>query len=160
MVSSVTQLAISWPHLLTYEQTGGSPVLNYKIRFNQGSLINLWVDIDIIPASSTPNYLIEGLSPGEDYQIAIQAENIHGFSKNSLSNIFTQRAASQPSQPSQVVVKNYNTLIELKWAAPFQNHQSIIGFEVWVRDRRATALQQGEEVFVEVCQGEWLECRI
>ena len=118
------------------------------------------MDIDIIPAFSAPNYLIEGLSPGEDYQIAIQAENIHGFSNNSLANFFTQRAASQPSQPSQVVVKNYSTLIELKWAAPFQNHQPIIGFEVWVRDRRATAQQQGEEVFVEVCQGEWLECRI
>jgi hypothetical protein len=70
------------------------------------------VDIDIIPAFSAPNYLIEGLSPGEDYQIAIQAENIHGFSKNSLANIFTQRAAIQPSQPSQVIVK-----ITTRWSA-------------------------------------------
>jgi len=97
VISSVTQLAISWPHLQTHEQTGGSPVLNYKIRFNQGSLINRWVDIDIIPASPVLNYLIVGLSPGEDYQIAIQAENIHGFSKNSAANIFTERAASQPN---------------------------------------------------------------
>jgi hypothetical protein len=67
----------------SYEETGGSPVLNYKVRFDQGSLIGLFVDVFTLQATESPSYYIEGLSPGETYKITIVAENIHGWSTQS-----------------------------------------------------------------------------
>ena len=79
-ISTLNSLYLHWTHLESHEETGGSPVLNYKIRYDQGSVINTMVDVATIAASSNPQYHLEGLTAGVDYKVSIIAENIHGWS--------------------------------------------------------------------------------
>lgn len=92
-----------------------------------------------------------GLSAGEDYEIAILAENLHGWSTQSES--FKERAADQPNQPDPIVVANDNTFIKFTWVAPFQNHRPITMIEVYAYDKT-------QDLYVEICEGEWLVCRV
>lgn len=87
-ISSLTTLQISWKLQTTHEETGGSPVLNYKIQHDSGT--GTWVDVATV-AAGVDNYLIETLTPGTDYQIVVLAENIHGWS--SPSEALSERAA-------------------------------------------------------------------
>ena len=94
---------MTWLALTTAEETGGSPILNYKIRFNQGSLVNIWVDEAIIAADGSTDYSFTagGLTGGTYYQFTILAENIHGWSSESA--LFTDNAAGKPDKPDAVV---------------------------------------------------------
>jgi len=83
LLSNNTSINISWTHLNLTEETGGSPIINYKIRTNQGSAINVWQDSISIDASLPKTYTLTGLKPGETYRIAIVAQNIIGFGPQS-----------------------------------------------------------------------------
>ena len=115
--------------------------MNYKVRFNQGAFINVW--IDVVEVTET-EYDLSGLQAGTDYQFVVLARNIHGWS--SASQVFTQRAASTPDKPAPVVITNVGTTISLTWTAPFPNYRVIQEFEVqaWVK----TSNQ-----FDRICQG-------
>ena len=89
-------MGLVWQALLTSAETGGSPILNYKIRWNQGSFVNEFVDKETIPATGASSYslTVGGLTGGSYYQFTIMAENIHGW--GSESALFTDNAAGKP----------------------------------------------------------------
>jgi len=39
-LSTITTIYLKWVYLLTLEETGGSPVLNYRVSINVGLTIN------------------------------------------------------------------------------------------------------------------------
>lgn len=66
-ISDIRSLQLNWTALVSHEESGGSPVVNYKIRFNQGLTINSWIDVETITATASPSYLLTGLTPGMYY---------------------------------------------------------------------------------------------
>jgi len=111
---------LKWSQLTTYSETGGTLILNYKLRWNQGAAINTWVDLVTVPGSST-SYLHTTLLAGLYYEYTISAENIFGFGP--ASSIFTVRTSQVPDQPDPVVTSVYLTYIKVTWTAPFANYQ-------------------------------------
>lgn len=69
-LSTLTSLLLSWVPLVTEDEVGGSPILNYKVRFNQGTFTNSWVDVAEV---LTTSYDLTGLIAGTDYQIVVLA---------------------------------------------------------------------------------------
>jgi hypothetical protein len=57
-VSTTTTIQLSWNALFTDLETGGSPVLNYKISINVGLTITTWNQVAVIASTSTPEYLV------------------------------------------------------------------------------------------------------
>jgi hypothetical protein len=120
------------------------------VRHNQGNTQNVWVDVATLPTPTT-TYTITSLIPGEDYQIVVLAENLHGWSDN--SDAFLERAADQPDQPTEIVTENDNTYLKVIWVSPFDNHRPITDYQV-------QALNQNTQLYEDICQGEWLLCRV
>ena len=110
---SLTWIVLTWDALTTQAETGGSPILNYKVRWNQGSLDD-WVDLVTIPAGDDPlTYKVESLTGGQYYRFTVLAENIHGWGQESA--VFIENAASPPSQPDPIVTSYLNTNIKVVW---------------------------------------------
>jgi hypothetical protein len=133
-------------------EIGASPILNYKIRSDQGSAIGTWADFDTIPAAIPYAYTLTGLTPGETYKIRVVAENLHGFGPESED--FVAMAADQPDQPLTIVTTNEHTKILLSWQAPFNNQLPIVSYQTQV-------LSQIDGQFYHVCLDQpFLECRV
>ena len=98
--STTESIYISWSHLVLTLETGASPVINYKIKSNQGESVNVWTDVGFVTASATPSFNYEGLTPGDRYSITVSAENIHGFGME--SEVLVALAGDQPEQPSAI----------------------------------------------------------
>ena len=61
---SLTWIVLTWDALTTHAETGGSPILNYKVRWNQGSL-NDWTDLATVTPGDDPlTYKVEPLTGG------------------------------------------------------------------------------------------------
>lgn len=108
-------------------ETGASPILNYKIRTDQGSVIGVWADLETIVSASPYEYTLIGLTPGETYSIGIVAINLHGEGLQSES--FIAVAGDQPDRPSSIVTIEDHAFIKLTWIAPFDNYLPITSYE-------------------------------
>ena len=117
--STNTVNALNWYPLISTWETGGSPILNYKLRWNQGASINTWTDLTSV-SSPTTQYIHTTLSPGVYYDYTVSAQNIHGFGPSSA--IFSTITSQPPNAPDAVVTTVYLTFIKVTWAAPFSNY--------------------------------------
>jgi hypothetical protein len=111
--------ALNWYPLTGTWETGGSPILNYKLRWNQGASINTWTDLTMM-ASPTTQYIYTNLSPGVYYEYTVRADNIHGLGPSSV--IFTTITSQPPDAPDAAVTSVYLTFIKVTWSAPFANY--------------------------------------
>ena len=94
---SLEWIVLTWDALTTQEETGGTAILNYRVRWNQGTT-NVWVDLATVAAGPDPlSYTANGLTGGIYYQFTVQAENIHGWGYE--SSVFIENAAAPPDQP-------------------------------------------------------------
>lgn len=134
-ISSNESIGLVWQALTGSIKTGGAPINNYKIRWNQGSLVNTWVDKEVVAADSSETYsvTIGGLTGGVYYQFTILAENIHGWGTQSA--VFTENAAGKPNKPEAVVTINYGTSIKVDWSTPGNNYKTITAYRVLIKDQ-------------------------
>jgi len=152
MSSNNTSINISWTPLSSTYETGASPIINYKVRTNQGSTINIWQDYITIDATLPNRYIITGLIPGETYTVRIVAANIFGYGPESQD--FIVIAGEQPSKPAIVSTYNDYTNIRLEWTAPFNNYLPITSYETQI-------VSKVDGLFYDVCNNdEDLICRI
>lgn len=128
-------MGLIWNALATDEETGGSAVLNYKIRWNQGSLINVMEDKEIVVATGDPTYSLQigSLTGGSYYQFTILAQNIHGW--GSESAIFTENAAGRPSKPETVITMISGTYIKVDWEPSLSNYKTITYYVITILDK-------------------------
>lgn len=59
--STITTIDLSWVELTTFEETGGVPILNYKVI----TIANAEESEAGLPTNSP--FVIEDLTPGQDY---------------------------------------------------------------------------------------------
>lgn len=134
-MSSVEAIGLVWDALLSATDTGGSPILNYKIRWNQGSLINVFEDKETVAATGASVYAasIDSLTGGSYYQFTILAENVHGWSAE--SQVFTENAAAKPDKVASFTTTIEGTFIKVDWSSPFNNYREITGYRVTIKDK-------------------------
>lgn len=72
MTSTTTTIDLSWDYLLTFEEIGGVQIQNYKV-------IHTALGVVTEAGTTTDNtFVINGLTPGQDYEVQVVASNIHG----------------------------------------------------------------------------------
>jgi hypothetical protein len=66
-LSTNTQMVLQWSELTTTEEIGDSAILNYILKWNQGSAINVWQEYVSIPATDPMSATVTGLTGGSYY---------------------------------------------------------------------------------------------
>ncbi|CDW74138.1 pa14 multi-domain protein [Stylonychia lemnae] len=87
-LSSSTVLYLTWNALTSNSDKGGSGVsiVNYDLWWDQGSLINTWVQLAL---TTNSYYQVNDLEPATTYQYYISAINKYGNGQNSPTATFT-----------------------------------------------------------------------
>jgi len=97
----------------------GSPITDYIINMKNGTIWNTIND----GISTNTNYTIGNLTNGVSYDFKINTVNSIG---NSSSNIISVIPATIPNSPTQLIIVNGITDIDLHWTKPINNGGSII----------------------------------
>ena len=110
---------------------GGSTVTSLNLWWNRGSSDNTWESLTgYSPVSLSSDYLVTGLTPGEDYQFKYRASNIYGW--GSFSAISTIPASKEPNTPSAPSTLISGTSVGISWSLPDNQGASITGYNVQI----------------------------
>lgn len=71
--STNTQIKLTWDELIN-DNTGGSPITNYEVEYNQGSIVNTWTVFEL----TEDNFSVVPTSGGETYQFRVNGINKFG----------------------------------------------------------------------------------
>jgi hypothetical protein len=103
---------------LTGEQTGGSPILNYDLAWDQGKNDDSGVTHSTLQESDDGSGIIEatidGLSSGFTYQFKYRAQNIHGWSIN-YSESTSVKTLTEPHAVSMPTTANVEDKVQIRW---------------------------------------------
>ena len=104
---------------------GGSTVTSLNLWWNRGSSDNTWESLTgYSPVSLSSDYLVTGLTPGEDYQFKYRASNIYGW--GSFSAISTIPASKEPNTPSAPSTLISGTSVGISWSLPDNQGATVI----------------------------------
>ena len=106
------QVGFSWEDPTNFL---ASSVIAYKIWWNQGPVIDKWVETDL--AVNTNSYVKSGLTPGLVYKFKVQGRNVleYGMESSELSLL----AASLPAAPARPSIsRTDNNKLEIDWEVP------------------------------------------
>lgn len=127
VASNEEEFTLGWA-VASLIETGGSPILNYKIYWNEGSLPGATV---LLAYTNTPvyTYLVDvpELVAGTQYKMKVSAVNLVG--ESNLSDEFSIYAADVPGKPgTPTLLSATKTSIEVTWVEPDTDNGSTILF--------------------------------
>ncbi len=107
---------------------GGQSIDYYRVSHDQSTGTYIVAMANVV----TKSYTIVGLTPGNTYNIKVEAHNAIGFSV--ASQPFAIIAATNPSTPNAptTTVSNKNVLIT--WVSPATGGSAITGYLVKIRE--------------------------
>lgn len=128
-LTNKNQIEVSYPFSSTLN--GGSTVTSLNLWWNRGASDNTWESLTgYNPTSLTSDYLVTGLTPGENYQFKYRAANIYGW--GGFSPISTIPASKEPNTPSAPSTAISGTSVGISWALPDNQGSSITGYNVQI----------------------------
>lgn len=114
--SSNTQIVFSWDEV-TGLQTGGSPIIEYQVDFDQGT--STWTT----SSTSTSTITFDGLTGGMTYSVRVAAVNKYGPSE--LSDTLSVIAAQEPDTPDAPTTETVGLYVKIEWSEPEDNNAAI-----------------------------------
>lgn len=106
---------------------GASPIIDYRISFDQGS--NSWV---ILASSLTvTSFTVNGLTPDTVYAFKVEARNVKGYSAASTETSI--RAASVPFTPTAPTSTVNESNVDITWTAPNNGGSAITAYTITIR---------------------------
>lgn len=131
--TSSTQIKVTWTPLTANADTGADTIIYYSLEWNQGSVVNTWVEL------TTPNNLVtsftqtSGFTPGTTYSYRLRAKNSYGYGPYSSTVSITP--ASAPSQIATATTTVDTVYAKIAWAEPASNGASITGYRVYIQQK-------------------------
>jgi hypothetical protein len=132
VITTKTTLSFTW---LAGVSDGGSPVIDYRVWFDQS--MDSWVQIATswTQKSFTTTYL-QPVTPGNYYKFKVEARNAVGYSDE--SEVLIMLAAIIPGAPTDVITYNDGTSVYLRWTPPSPDPvmdygEPIRGYKVYIR---------------------------
>lgn len=108
-------------------EDGGTPVLDYRISWDQGT--GTWEVRQ--QGLSTLSYTASSLDSGTVYSFRVEARNNHGYSDYSVE--VAVLAASKPSTPYAPSTEIDGTNVIVRWTEPDINGSPIESYTIHVR---------------------------
>ena len=107
-LTSMNQIQLEWFNLTLNSQNGGSPIIEYKIFWDNGVGNDVFSELVTITNLTTLKYTKTGVVEGLVYQFKIQAKNIYGYGPLSTSPQ-SITPASIPYQPYNLQLVSADT---------------------------------------------------
>jgi hypothetical protein len=106
---------------------GGTPVLDYRISYDQASddFVTLVSNLNALTDTAT------GLTYGLYYKFKIESRNSFGFSE--YSDTITILCAAAPEQPDVPVSSVFENMVNFDWDTPVNNGKQITGYNIYFR---------------------------
>ena len=123
VITAASVIGLTW----TADYNGGSPILDYKVYFDQGT--NTWTPFAF--GITQTSFTATGLTAGTTYKFKVQARNIVGYS--AISSEISVIAAAYPSSPTDLL--NVPAItdasnIGLRWTATYSGGSAVIDYRV------------------------------
>ena len=118
--TSSSQVVFTW---IAPSSTGGAPILDYTIQWDQGTSTYIQAAAGI----TFLTYTQAGVSAGATYKFKVQARNSAGL--GSQSSEFTIIAATTPGLPTGLIrdeVNTSKTQVAFTWTLPASNGGSAV----------------------------------
>lgn len=131
-VTTGTRIGLQWQ---SGPESGGSPVLDYTILYDQG-LGGTTNYITLIANLAPTSYTLIGLTVGTTYQFKISARNEVGSSEYSTPiSILAAQQPNKPAAPTTVVsgVDQKGPNVEITWTAPPTGGSDITGYIITIK---------------------------
>ena len=110
LVSNAVTIGIQWDNGL---ESGGVPVLDYRVWYDQGTDTYMILDYEI---SDTQYVTTVPLTSGTYYTFKVQSRNLVGFSD--LSEPLAVFAAQMPDEPNTPVTTTEGLYVKISWNEP------------------------------------------
>jgi len=107
---------------------GASPVIDYRITYDQG--VGTW--IPLATGVISPSYTATSLVADTVYAFKVEARNIVGYSAE--SSVVSIRAAGVPEQPAAPTTTVNGDNVDIAWTAPADGGSPIIAYTVKIRE--------------------------
>jgi hypothetical protein len=123
-VTSATVIGLTWQN---GKSSGGSPVIDYRVSYDQsiGSYVVLADGI------TTQSYQTEVLlTPGANYKFRVEARNSVGFSLPSVE--VTILCAQVPDKPTAPTTTQSSDRLDVSWAAPGDGGADITAYKILI----------------------------
>ena len=128
---------------VTGSNTGESDILSYEIYWNQGSLVNTYVSLDVITATTdaTQTYLqTSGLTQGITYQYKYRAINVYG--EGDFSDPVSIVPKSAPAQISDVTLTLSTRDVVITWTEPDNRGDTITKYRITFLDKADSSYKE------------------
>jgi hypothetical protein len=114
-------IGIEW---LEGTENGGTPVIDYRVSFDQGISVLVALETSIAGLQ----YTAEQLTPGMTYRFTIAARNNQGYSPESAHVDIL--AAQQPDQPDAPLTAINGDYVDITWSLPFDQGSPITEYTI------------------------------
>lgn len=123
-VTASTQVGLTWS---AGAFNGGSPIIDYKLSYDQGT--GTWTQF--ADGITTTSYTVTGLTPDTVYAFKVEARNLIGFSLESVE--VSVRAAGRPGKPSAPTTVVNGNNVDITWTSPITGGSPITAYIITIR---------------------------
>lgn len=123
-ITASTQIGLTWS---AGAFDGASPIIDYRITFDQGT--NNWVPL--ASSITLTSFTATDLTPDTVYAFKVEARNVQGFSPESSE--FSVRAAAVPDTPSAPTTTVNGSNVQIGWTAPYNGGSAITSYTITIR---------------------------
>lgn len=124
LVTKSNQIGFTWS---AGAANGGTPVIDYRINFDDGTDV---FSIDVAGITST-SYTKTGLTAGITYKFKVEARNAYGYSDYSAAVAIL--AAQEPATPSAPTTTIFGSYVRISWTAPNSNGSPITKYLIQIK---------------------------
>jgi hypothetical protein len=124
-VTTATVIGLTWNNGIS---TGGSPIIDYRVSYDQSTGVYVVLGTGIVPRSYSTTVT---LTPGAIYKFRVEARNSVGYSATSTA--FSILAAQPPTKPSAPVTTASEGNIVVSWTAPYNGGSTITSYSIFFR---------------------------
>jgi hypothetical protein len=137
--TSTTALEVVVTELASGEAAGGATIDSYHLEWDQGT--GAWTDLvgEDGAYQLATSHTVPGVAGGNAYRFRARAHNVHGWGPASAEAVIY--ATSAPAQPDPVTTAQVNENIEIQWAAPLNNYESLDAYRVAVQSSSGTFVE-------------------
>lgn len=125
-ISNAVVIGILWDNGV---ESGGLPVLDYRVWYDQGTGVYMILDYQIV---NTMYQTEVPLTAGTTYTFKVQSRNDVGFSDFSAE--LAVYAAQVPDQPKAPVTTVDGDFVIIDWEEPNDQGAEIVGYRVGIRN--------------------------
>lgn len=134
--TSSSKIMITWSPITSTDDTGAATITYYSLEWNQGSVINTWVELTTPTTLVTSFTMTSGFTPGVTYSFRVRAKNYLGYGPYSFTILSTP--SSIPDKMATAAVSTISTSVRVAWNLPNLNGGTLVSFRVWVLKKDGT----------------------